>query len=40
MTRFARSALNQAQNAVVMVLCVGASMVLPLTLALIGFQPA
>jgi hypothetical protein len=40
MARIARTALNQVQTTAVVFLCVGASMVLPLTLALIGFQSA
>jgi len=38
MARIARKALNQAQTTAVVFLCVGASMVLPLTLAAIGFH--
>lgn len=40
MTRIARAVLNQAQTTAVIVLCMSAPMVLPLTLALIGFPSA
>ncbi|MGE0742727.1 MAG: hypothetical protein AB7O98_15415 [Hyphomonadaceae bacterium] len=40
MARIARSAWNRTQSAVVFALCIGASMVLPLSLAAIGFQIA
>lgn len=38
MARFVRTALNQAQVAVIIALCLGASLALPLALAAIGFQ--
>lgn len=38
MARIARSALNRAQTMAVFTLCTGAAMVLPLTLAALGFQ--
>lgn len=40
MTRLVRTAFHQAQTTAVAVLCLGASLALPLTLALIGFQTA
>lgn len=40
MTRFTRAAWIQAQTIVVIVLCLGATLVLPLSLAAIGFQTA
>ncbi|MGD9815224.1 MAG: hypothetical protein AB7Q23_08455 [Hyphomonadaceae bacterium] len=38
MARIARSALNRAQTMAVFALCTAAAMVLPITLAAIGFQ--
>ncbi len=38
MARIARSAWNHAQAIAVFALCIGASMVLPLSLAAIGFH--
>lgn len=38
MTRFARAALIQAQTVAVVALCLGATLVLPVSLAAIGFQ--
>lgn len=39
-TQVARDARNGLQSAAVFALCIGSSMVLPLALALIGFQAA
>jgi hypothetical protein len=38
MTRIARTAWHRAQTTAVFALCIGAAMVLPLTLAAIGFH--
>ena len=38
MARIVRTALKQAQTTAIVALCVGASMVLPVTLAAIGFH--
>jgi hypothetical protein len=38
MARIARNAWKQAQTTAIVALCVGASMVLPVTLAAIGFH--
>ena len=38
MARIVRTAWKQVQTTAVVALCVGASMVLPVTLAAIGFQ--
>jgi hypothetical protein len=37
-TEMAHDARNTLQSAMVFALCIGASMILPLTLAIIGFQ--
>lgn len=38
MTEMAHDARNTLQSALVFVLCIGAGMVLPIVLALVGFQ--
>jgi hypothetical protein len=38
MARIVRTALKQAQTTAIVALCVGASMVLPVTLAAVGFH--